>query len=95
VSLLVLIAAFVVLKSRVSCTYLQQVYLRCARKVTFFRHFLTYFSDILANESWGLAKKRSGEGKSIPYHATPYYASEPMRVIPLASVASYLENANF
>jgi hypothetical protein len=58
----------------------EQVYLRDApRNTTFFRHFLVHLSDILADESWGLTKKRSGEGKRVPYDATPHYARELFR----------------
>ncbi len=53
--------------------------LRCARNAIFFRHFLTHLSSILTNESRGLTKKKSGEGKRVPSNATPHYVREPIR----------------
>ena len=68
-------------RAEIACFFLtqSQVYLRWARNATIFRHFLAHFTHILASESRGLTKKRSGEGKKVPYDATPHYVREPIR----------------
>ncbi len=72
-----------------------QVYLRYIRNATIFRHFLTHFPRILANELRELMREEwwRTEKYSSRCHAILCEKADVLKAP--CSVASYLENGNF
>ena len=78
----------------IECLFLpyKQLYLRCARNATTFRHVLAHFSPILANDLWDLTREEKWRMEKSPlrYHATLCERTDSLEA--LRSVAGFLRN---